>query len=1746
MRNLTIIFIFALFLFITQITSTFAVDTAGSVPMSLFELESQAQFSLQDRGSHGMTIDIELPSATRVIEFRREFGSLMETLTANDAQNSPLPFISQWVVIPAGYRAEGQVTRNFGRRISVGQSTHSPVYLDQAEVQATTISDANNESTSVVSLGTIVTYRGINMAPVIVKPLQLSNDSDIIFESTSITYELEFTSDNSQYSFSRNPIRGEFARVMDRYILNPPARDLAASDLGKMVIMYPELFEEVEGQPTAEIEEFANWKRLLGFDVSTIEVDAWGENASEEIKDELNDLYNEGLLDYLIIIGDYFLDHDRLGMGQDTLNFYFPTYTAEEDTFDYAGDQYFVTFDGDDDILPDVIVGRFMCRDTESLAYAFQRSIKYERDPEAGEWLTKALYSLGSTPDPLTIAQPALDMMHWSLPRLTEIGFESVDTLAWGDENHHMHDIREAYSEGAALGFGDGALFGLAGGVLVDEEIEFHFAEAGNKNPFIIANMVYYTDPQTVTFFNQGTEEEPNGMVAGFGLWDPVAINHNTTYILGWSVYGMRYHDIYQGGSLFQFAGIQYQQIHDLKRLNSDQRLVASGQMQYLGDPTIYIRTGSSTELSVGHPAEYNVGATAIALQVTNGDGQPVSRATVCINQIDNFKYVSSTDGNGNVSFTVLESLAEGELNIVANGHNLHALREIVEVTVPNKNIILESFDIDDSDNEENADGLFRNGETVFLDLSLANAGEDDADDLTATFSSDSEFLSFSAEQVAIDNIAAGETGTLVDRIEMTLTNNCPGRQKIQVMIEVTSGELEWLISFEIVSSGPAYEYVGQEELRFNFIGNQSIRPQLQNLGDLASSQIGSILSTQNPYITMLQDEKDYPAIEADATEMPDRPFTFRMDELFIPGHSIDFVLTLRDGDDDTVVPFTVGPFGETTEDDPVGPDSYGYMAFDSGDEDEAQAPEYHWREINRDAEGDEIYHGKRLEVVAYIDTLGWNDSTNAWDIYRLNTWDESVLVPLPFEFQYYGTSYDSLVINTNGWIALGSDAINNRTPIPWGVSGIGAPNSQICPYVLDLFNDNNNIIFNGIFYHYLEDEEIFIIEWSALEVRNNLDEYYLEFQILLYNSEFHQTPTNDGEIVFQYRTAELITGPDDPHFFPTIGIRSPDGTDGLQYSFNEGYSPGAREIDDEFAIKFTTNRSKLIGAVRGSVVRADNGEILAGAVIKPNWLFSFVTDEQGVFQLDNLVTGLYPFTVDHPNFSTLIDTFEVVEGDVVQLDPFAMAFPMPTVDDDNRSIHKSLRPDGSMTRADFNLENNGQGELEYDVALRYADGSAADFRVLEKLDIITLTQGPNIEDARIRGYSPLYTDSLLFIPISSRDDGFFIAKIDLIGDDEIINFRMPIPDEDRQGFIESLAWDGQKLWGGYSTIRDGNLLLGFAANDDEAASDTIRLKAPNANDNGIGIVYSPERSSMFVVNNEDYENIIEIAIGGENQGEILNEDYEIAVWFFRRSSHITSLGWYPEDEDGMPLYIFEVEFEDDFNGYRILKLNPDNSGWKLVTEITEGIDDVRWAYGCSILPDHESGNLAIAWTEQRGSGRSPADSLVIRSLGPNVSFLSPGSFRNKSGIIAAGEDITIGFEINADGWEVGDYTWSYFVNHNGFGDGLVIPCTLTVDATSNMGDVDPSLPVEFGLHAIYPNPFNSMTRISFGIPNSAFTELKVYDLSGREVEMLLSSEPSVGNHTLTWDATGLASGVYLLRLESAGMTRARKVVLMK
>ena len=89
-------------------------------------------------------------------------------------------------------------------------------------------------------------------------------------------------------------------------------------------------------------------------------------------------------------------------------------------------------------------------------------------------------------------------------------------------------------------------------------------------------------------------------------------------------------------------------------------------------------------------------------------------------------------------------------------------------------------------------------------------------------------------------------------------------------------------------------------------------------------------------------------------------------------------------------------------------------------------------------------------------------------------------------------------------------------------------------------------------------------------------------------------------------------------------------------------------------------------------------------------------------------------------------------------------------------------------------------------------------------------------------------------------------------------------------------------------------------------------------------------------------------------------------------------------------------------------------------------------------------------------------------------------------------------------------------------------------------------LPREFVLYQNYPNPFNPSTTIEYSLPAETHVRLKVFNMLGQEVALLVNEEQRAGLHQVQFDAAELASAVYFYRLQAGDFVATKTLVLLK
>lgn len=348
-------------------------------------------------------------------------------------------------------------------------------------------------------------------------------------------------------------------------------------------------------------------------------------------------------------------------------------------------------------------------------------------------------------------------------------------------------------------------------------------------------------------------------------------------------------------------------------------------------------------------------------------------------------------------------------------------------------------------------------------------------------------------------------------------------------------------------------------------------------------------------------------------------------------------------------------------------------------------------------------------------------------------------------------------------------------------------------------------------------------------------------------------------------------------------------------------------------------------------------------------------------------------------------------------------------------------------------------------------------------------------------------------------------------------------------GFLSRRAFDyaGGFVFNGRNGLFEGQLLVGvsetqvsghpYAGNTGQPPPEWVNLAGPVAlapplpapfdegyearyddsnalsGDGPVGVTVTERSYSSEHAPNDDFVMFtFEITSGTD-----LDSLY-VGVWAdFDVSVVEWDLGDY--DEDTRLLYVHAFALPSNY--YGVAAINGAVSGWEF--DVGNGYNPAQ----------------ADLYTAMTNGGDVPPTSLYDRRP-----ILGTGPYR-----IPAGNMVTVQFAFVA-----GENEADILANAQAAQDAVLL------------ASEEPAEAAGFRLHDAYPNPFGGRTTLAYALARPQAIRFAVHDVLGREVALLAEGTQPAGAHRVLWDASALASGVYLVRLETAGASLARRVLLAK
>jgi hypothetical protein len=988
-----------------------------------------------------------------------------------------------------------------------------------------------------INIGEPAIFRDMRLVSVTINPFQYNPAKQELRIITDI--EIKLISDNSIKADNEKLQERRFSRSFDKLyravVENYEAAMSNTDDVFQdpcYLFIYPN-----DATVLSSLEYLSDWKQLKGFEVhlaSTAETGA----TSSTIKNYIQNAYDtwENPPEFVALIGD--------ASGSYSIPTFFESYSG----YGGEGDHPYSQLEGND-ILADIIVGRLSFSSINEFQTILHKILNYEKTPYMGNthWYDKAVIC----GDPSTSGSSCVFTKQYVK--------ELIDYYAPNIESTEIYNGN--YSSGMSAGINTGAIYFNYRGYYGMSGFDNSSISALN-NGLMLPFAVFLTcgtgsfangTSRSETFLRVGSSTSQRGAIAAIGT---ATTGTHTTFnnCVDAGIYGGVFIDqIFNPGGALVMG-----KLHLYNSFPGDPSLrvsIFSHWNSLMGDPGIELWSGVPQELIVEYDDEINVGANFVEVFVSDINGFPEEGAWVCAYSENADVFVRDyTDENGMV-YLPFDPTATGTVNLTVTKHNsiphLGSFDIISEPVFINIDEV--EFDDDNSGTSSgNGDSIVNPGESIELQVGLKNFGTNTANNVTASISSSTYFINITDDEETYGNISGGATNFSSDDFDFEVDPDVLGGSDIQIdmQIEDSAGN-QWSDHIFIPVAGINLYVSNYEVDDTNGILDPGDTAQvivtLFNTGSIAASGIQGELFCNHEDISFEDSlsvfESILPGEEGDNDG--DR-FEITADTHCVHGAQIPFTLHLYNtAGYDQIVTFFI-EVGTVASTDPLGPDAYGYSAYDSTDETYDLAPIYNWIEI------DPNYGGQGTFINLY-------DNGNDGDVADVN---------VPFSFNFYGINYNMISVCSNGWIAPGGSDMatfmNTQLPAPQGPS----------PIIAAFWDDLR--IGNGHVYYYNDPtEHAFVVEWSHVQADwNGVEE---TFQVLIYDPSAYPTPSGDAEIVVQYKVVNNVSVGNYSGYgvehgqYATVGLENHTETIGLEYTYNNSYPTAAATLANEMAIKFTT-----------------------------------------------------------------------------------------------------------------------------------------------------------------------------------------------------------------------------------------------------------------------------------------------------------------------------------------------------------------------------------------------------------------------------------------------------------------------------------------------------------------------------------------------------------------------------------------------
>jgi hypothetical protein len=1036
---------------------------------------------------------------------------------------------------------------------------------------------------------------GLRVVPISIAPVQYDPSRGTLKIARRMTVEVTYAGEDLRNTPTtrQRPVTPSFDNIYRRLVLGytGPIRGQEVQR-GTYLIICPN-----DAAVISRLQPLVDWRQRQGLPVKLATTAETG-TSETAIKAYIQDAY-----DYWTIPPEYVvLAADAGG------SYSLPTWYENLSGYGGEGDHPYTQLAGND-VLSDIHLGRLSFGTLAELETIVAKTVGYESTPYMTDtaWYTRACL----VGDPDASGYSTVQVQQWIKTRLLQLGYAQVDTIFSGNFVSQMS---------TALNRGD-TMFCYRG--------YYQMSGWGNSNTNALTNgwkMPFACISTCGTgSFAGGTARSEQFLRAGTATTPKAAVGSIGTATTGTHT---RYNNCYTFGvfwGMLDSGASEMGVAHTWGKLNlflnyqatqPNWVTIFSYWNNLMGDPACAIWTAVPAPVIVSHTATLPVGANSFAVTATEG-GEPDAGALVSLYRTvtgGTLQVTGTTDDQGRCELAIPPAEA-GTFKLTVTKHNRQPYLTNLPVTAQSVFVAYQASTIDDDDlgeSQGDGDGIVNPGETIELPVQLRNFGTLAANSVTAAITTDDPFATITDGAETFGNLAGGAAAWCADDFGFSVRGDCPHGHLLRFGLDATSGSSTWhsvveipVVAADLQHSAHAVSNAGSNGI-FDPGETVTLTVTLRNDGGITAGGLTATLLSRSEYLDIPVNTAVYPAIPPGLSHSNGlHPFTVHATPDCPGGQpaSLRLVLAYNDVMSDTVdFSLTVG---QRDNADPIGPDGYGYYAYDNTDLGYPETPVYNWIEIDPNLGGS----GTQVTLGDYAD-------------YQ----DKSKAVTLPFSFNYYGQGYTTATICSNGWVVMGSTYLTDYRN--WTIPSPGGPNGVIAAFWDDLIEVNSPA--GHVYQQYDPANHVWIVEWSRM--RNIVGSATETVQAIFYDPIYHPTETGDGMILFQYKT---VSNPDATDGYATVGIEKPDNSDGLLYTYFNQYPVGAPALAANRAILFVPKKESLTGLVSGTVRNASSGgSALAGAtvVVLENG-HQYTSGLDGTFQGSEL-TGIYTLVASRDGFA--------------------------------------------------------------------------------------------------------------------------------------------------------------------------------------------------------------------------------------------------------------------------------------------------------------------------------------------------------------------------------------------------------------------------------------------------------------------------------------------------------------------------------